>query len=196
MAGAGAPPGGPAARLLAWLQPLDRALRAVLGAVLLALIAFFFFAVLYQILSRNLAALPNVFWTEELSRFAFQWLVVLGAALGVANDDHFVLEVASPDRAAGRALLVLRDAALLAIAVVFVVYGWPFAESGLRRRATATGLPMIWIYAGFAVCGALMIVFLLERLLASAVLGVVAARARPAHRSPDAPDAGDTGGAA
>ncbi|SDF04080.1 TRAP transporter small permease [Limimaricola pyoseonensis] len=164
--------------ILAALGACNAALRRALSGLCFGLIVFFFLAILYQILARNLAMLPQAYWTEELSRFSFQWLVLAGAALGVAADDHFVLEIVGPERRLGRALLVLRDLALAAIGLLFVVYGWEFGLSGLRRTAMVTGLPMIWIYMGFAVLGGLMLLFLAERLLAMALHGVRPGRAR------------------
>ena len=160
------------------LDRSNRLLEKFLGALLLALLAFFFFSVLYQILNRNIPALPNAYWTEELSRFAFQWMVLLGTAVGVLRNDHFVLEAFPAGSLLSRATTVLRELALLGIALVFVFQGYGFGMGGLRRTSTAAGLPMIYVYMGFTVCGVLMLVFCLQRLLGIALFGAPGMRER------------------
>ena len=78
--------------ILSALTRLNRVLEKILYALLLALLFGFIALIIYQILSRNLPLLPRLFWTEELSRFAFQWMIMLGTAVGVLHADHFVLE--------------------------------------------------------------------------------------------------------
>ena len=164
--------------LYAALDRSNRLLEKLLGALLLALLAFFFFSVLYQILNRNIPALPNAYWTEELSRFAFQWMVLLGTAVGVLRNDHFVLEAFPAGSWPSRATTVLRELALLGIALVFVLQGYGFGMGGLRRTSTAAGLPMIYVYMGFTVCGVLMLAFCAQRLLGIALFGVPGMRER------------------
>jgi hypothetical protein len=71
-------------------KTLDR-LSATLLFAFVGLIA-------YQILSRNLLALPVIYWSEELARFSFQWSIAIGTALGVLHADHFVLHAFRPGR--------------------------------------------------------------------------------------------------
>ncbi|WP_432415817.1 TRAP transporter small permease [Chromohalobacter israelensis] len=157
--------------LLAGLARLNRALERLLGAVLLLLLAAFIVFIVYQIVSRNLPMLPRLYWTEEFSRFAFQWMIMLGTAIGVLHADHFVLEAFPRGSRLDRATRLIRDLACLAVGVVFVYYGKDFALSGLRRSATASKLPMIAVYVTFSVCGVLIILFAAQRLLHAALHG-------------------------
>lgn len=147
--------------------------RAINYLCLLLLLAFILFIV-YQILSRALDIFPTLYFTEELSRFAFQWMVFLGTAVAVLHAEHFVLEAFPRGSKADRISRVIRDLSCLIMGIVFVVYGSNFAISGLARTATASGISMIFVYSTFATCGALIILFSTQRLFAAALFGVSA----------------------
>lgn len=162
------------ASLLNGLSRLNRALERILHWVLLALLLSFIALVIYQIVSRNLPLLPRLYWTEEFSRFAFQWMIMLGTAIGVYHADHFVLEAFPRGSRADTASRLIRDLACLAVGVIFIVYGKEFALSGLRRSATASGLPMIYVYSVFTASGVFIVLYSVERLLHTALHGMAA----------------------
>ncbi|WP_163558958.1 TRAP transporter small permease [Halomonas sp. NO4] len=164
-------------RLLAGLARLNRILELVLHWILLSLVFGFILLVIYQVISRNLPFMPSLYWTEEFSRFAFQWMVMLGAAVGVLHADHFVLEAFPRGSRADLVTRVIRDLACLAIGVIFVFYGHEFALSGLRRNATASGLSMIYVYSTFMVSGIFILLFSVERLLHTLLHGLDAMEA-------------------
>lgn len=164
-------------RLLAGLAQLNRFLERVLHWILLSLVFGFILMVIYQVISRNLAFMPNLYWTEEFSRFAFQWMVMLGAAVGVLHADHFVLEAFPHGSRADLATRVIRDLACLAIGIIFVFHGYEFALSGLRRNATASGLSMIYVYSTFLVSGVFILLFSIQRLLHTLLHGLDAMEA-------------------
>lgn len=58
------------------LGRVNRQLERVLNGVLLFLLASFIVLIVYQIASRNLGFMPRLYWTEEMSRFAFQWMIM------------------------------------------------------------------------------------------------------------------------
>ncbi|MGR4066598.1 TRAP transporter small permease [Billgrantia sp. C5P2] len=159
-------------RLLQGLAWLNRGIERLLQVLLLALVFGFILFITYQVLSRNLPFMPRLYWTEEFSRFAFQWMVMLGAAVGVLHADHFVLEAFPRGTRADLATRVVRDLACLLLGILFVVYGKDFGLSGLRRNATASGLSMVYVYSVFAVSGVFMVLFSLQRLLHAALYGM------------------------
>ncbi|WP_052384647.1 TRAP transporter small permease [Cobetia amphilecti] len=160
--------------VLSGLSRLNRTLERLLYLVLLALLASFIVFIIYQIASRNLAFLPRLFWTEEFSRFAFQWMVMLGTAVGVLHADHFVLEAFPRGSRADLVTRWIRDLACLLLGVLFIVHGKDFALSGLRRSAMASGLSMIYVYSVFIVSGVFIVLFSLQRLLHAWLFGMQA----------------------
>src|SRR5262245_55192689 len=46
-----------------------------------------------QIVSRYTALIPSYIWTEEMSRFLFIWMVMLGAMVGIREGTHFEVDI-------------------------------------------------------------------------------------------------------
>ena len=70
------------------LRALDRGLVAVETCAVGVLVIAVCGVVLLQVLMRYLFAYPNP-WSEEVSRFCFIWLSLLGASLAVERRAHF-----------------------------------------------------------------------------------------------------------
>jgi len=154
------------------LGTFNTVLEKLIDLVLLGLLLFFLSLVSYQIVSRNFPIFPTIYWTEEFSRFSFQWMVLLGTALGVYRSDHFVLDAFPKHSFMGRLTRILREIVLMGIAVFFIVKGFEFAETGWRRRSTAAGLPMFYVYVTFFVGGIIMMTFQAQRLLILLTKGI------------------------
>src|SRR5438105_15277322 len=95
-------------RLLTWLM--------------VATVAILIVPVTLQIISRYTALIPSWIWTEELSRFLFIWMIMLGAMIGVREGSHFVVDV-WPDLAPRPAALLQTLSNLFALALE-LVYVW------------------------------------------------------------------------
>lgn len=142
---------------------LISAIKIFLMACFIALIGL----VSYQVVSRLGGFLPVWHATEELARGLFIWLVLIGASLGVRNQEHFSLQLSSV--AGGRHARAIRIAMavlIVFVAAIFVFYGWDFMQSGLRRRSLTTGLTASWFYASVFVSGLLMLLFSVRNLVA------------------------------
>src|SRR5207248_2329733 len=66
-------------RLLTWLMVTS--------------VAILIIPVTLQIISRYTELIPSWIWTEELSRFLFIWMVMLGAMIGIREHSHFEVDV-------------------------------------------------------------------------------------------------------
>ena len=85
------------------LALVDRLLHFLLITTLLLLIV----PVSLQIFSRFTDLIPRYMWTEEMSRFFFVWLIMLGATLGVRERLHFDVDF-FPDLSGRTAHVLLR----------------------------------------------------------------------------------------
>src|SRR5215210_3665535 len=65
----------------------------LLTQLMIATVAILIVPVTLQIISRYTALIPSYIWTEELSRFLFIWMVMLGAMIGVREHTHFEVDV-------------------------------------------------------------------------------------------------------
>src|SRR5262245_56826436 len=73
-----------------------------------------------QIFSRYTQLIPAYIWTEEMARFLFIWMVMIGAMIGVREAWHFEVDVWPTLGAKGNAVLqVISGIFVLGFAVVF-----------------------------------------------------------------------------
>ena len=133
-----------------------------------ATVAILIVPVTLQIVSRYTALIPAWIWTEELSRFLFIWMIMLGAMIGVREGTHFVVDV-WPDLAPRPAALlqIVSNLLVLAFALVFVWWGIQFVRFGWDQTSELAELPMAFIFIAWPVAGLTWVVFLGEAFLAS-----------------------------
>ena len=141
-----------------WRDYYYRFLKVTLTATMGLLII----PVTMQILSRYTGIIPRYIWTEEIARFCFIWIVLLGAMIAVEDDSHFDVDLLpTPTTLQGRgwAKLVVH-LALLTISVNFVIFGYDFTETAIGQHSEISGLPMWLIYIGWPMAGVTWTVFL------------------------------------
>jgi TRAP-type C4-dicarboxylate transport system permease small subunit len=137
-----------------------RLLRLALTLLMGALVV----PVTLQVLSRFVDLVPRYIWTEELARFCFVWIIMIGAMIAVRDGTHFDLDVLPHGRsprgeAAARLLVRL---AMLVVALIFVWYGWQFVRFGWHQTSEIAELPMVWIFAAWPLAGITWLAFLGE----------------------------------
>ena len=115
--------------------------------------------VLLQVLMRYLFAYPNP-WSEEVSRFCFIWLSLLGASLAVEHRAHFGFDqvtkaLAPPGK---RAVEMFAEGVVLLFSVLLIATGIALMDLTMGERSPALGLPVALVYAAAPVSGMLMVV--------------------------------------
>src|SRR4051812_44759308 len=119
-----------------------------------------------QMVSRFTALIPAWIWTEEMARFLFIWMVMLGAMIGVREATHFEVDVWPVLSArANAALRIVSLVFVLAFALMFVWYGVTFVQFGWNQTSELADLPMTWIFIAWPITGVTWIVFGIQRLL-------------------------------
>lgn len=145
------------------LKTLVHGYFKLLNWLLVACVAILVVPVTLQILSRFTDVVPAFIWTEELSRFLFIWMVMLGAMVGVRERSHFEVDVwpeLSP-RAAAR-LRIVSNLFVLVFALVFVHWGVRFVSFGWNQESELAELPMPFIFLAWPIAGLTWVVFLGE----------------------------------
>lgn len=138
-------------------------------------LAVFLFAALtavvtLQVLNR-VALHLGLIWSEEIARFLFLWVVMLGAALSVRRRRHFVLDVL-PTRPLARfpslqlVLDLFPDLCVLAFALFLLIQGIDYVRTGALRTATNSELNMSIVYASIPVFALLSVVYAARNLVA------------------------------
>jgi len=141
---------------------LDDLLAKGEAAALVALLAVMTIAVLLQVLFRYVLTQP-LHWSEELARYLFVWISMIGASLGLQKRGHFGLEfffqrLPEKGRVCGRFVIHLLMAAPI---LVILVEGVTLVRKTSLQESPAMGMSMGIAYAGLPVGAALMAVHLL-----------------------------------
>jgi TRAP-type C4-dicarboxylate transport system permease small subunit len=121
-----------------------------------------FLTVFTQVLMRYLFSWPNP-WSEELSRFCFIWLSMLGAALAVERRSHFGFDQAVKrlppqwHRWARR----VATSAVAAVSLLLIGSGLALVQLTAGQHSPALDVPLSWVYAAVPISGLLMLIHLL-----------------------------------
>lgn len=152
-------------RLTAILDGTARALEVVLALLFLAL----FLATMLNIVLRNVGGVAWM-WIPAFSRLTFIWIVFLGLALAYRRSDHLVVD-ALLRRLRGRsrrAVSLCIHGMLVPFALMLLVYGRDVAAVRMRVRFDTWHWPTGWAYAAVPVAAALLLAFVVERLVTTA----------------------------
>jgi TRAP-type C4-dicarboxylate transport system permease small subunit len=134
----------------------SRALSVLLVLSVAALVV----PVTLQIFSRYTTLVPFYIWTEEMARFVFIWMIMLGAALGIRESTHFVVDVWPRLGPRPNALFgLLSSFAILIMALVFTWWGWEFTRFAFRRISELAELPLWWIHIAWPMTGLSWLLF-------------------------------------
>ena len=152
----------PASRVKLLLDGYDRLLRVVLTVLMGAMIV----PIGMQILSRYVPVIPRYVWTEEIARFCFVWIIMIGSMVAVRDRAHFDVDLLpAPKTPRGRGIAgLIVHGSMMIMALAFVWYGSVFAQSGFRQTSEMSGINMLSIYLAFPVAGLTWVVFLVEKI--------------------------------
>ena len=154
------------------LTRVDDGLAMVEEWVLIALVAAMSGVVFLQVIYRYALAQP-LQWSEELARYLFAWICLLGAALGVRKRAHFginfFLRVESVR--AGRIIMFSAYLVMGIVAVALLVNGVFLVQKTAAQRSPAMEISMAWPYACVPAGAALMLVHLFSLALREAANG-------------------------
>ena len=138
----------------------------LLDWLLAATVGILIFPVTVQIVSRFTDWFPHWIWTEEMARFLFIWMVMLGAMVGVRDCSHFEVDVWPELSPKANALLrVVSNVFVLVFALVFVRYGIKFVQFGWNQTSELADLPMTYIFIAWPLTGLTWLLFLGERFI-------------------------------
>ena len=144
-------------RMTAWYSKLLNWLLVFTVAVLIVPVSL-------QIFSRYTALIPSYIWTEEMARFLFVWMVMIGATVGVREGSHFDVDIWPTLGAKANALLqIVSGVFILMLAAVFLWAGWEFTRFAWNRVSELADLPLWMIHIAWPAAGVTWIVFLGEQ---------------------------------
>src|SRR5713226_5320369 len=131
--------------------------------LMIATVGILVVPVTLQVISRYTQIIPHYIWTEELSRFLFIWMVMLGAMIGVREGTHFEVDVwPQLGRRANALLRIVSHFFVLVFALVFVWWGIEFTRFGWDQLSEIAELPMWMIFIVWPVAGFTWVLFIGE----------------------------------
>ena len=140
------------------------------GWVLIALVVVMTVVVLLQVIYRYLLTQP-LHWSEELARYLFVWISILGAASSVQRRGHFGMDFffrMLPDK--GRRFLMFIVYLLMGVVIfVILVQGILLVEKTVAQQSPAMEISMGWAYACLPVGAVLMAIHLLVIIIKEAM---------------------------
>jgi len=140
-------------------------LHRLLNGLLALLVAVLIVPVFLQIFSRYIGFIPRYIWTEELARFCFIWIIMLGAMIGVRESTHFDVDLlpTMPKRLSAFLRMVMLIGVLI-FATVFLYFGGQWVLDGWEQTSEIAELPMWMIFISWPMAGLVWILFLGEQL--------------------------------
>jgi TRAP-type C4-dicarboxylate transport system permease small subunit len=121
---------------------------------------------LVEVLSRYVLHY-SFFFSEEITRFLFIWMVFLGGSVGVKRATHFKLDAFARKMGASseRRFLLTRDSCVVLFSVLLLIGGIRVVELNMRNLSPATALPMGYVYAIVPISAALSIYYAARQLI-------------------------------
>ena len=96
-------------------------------------------------------------WVQELTRFVFVWMIMLGSGLAALRGSHIAFSLLA-DALHARAARVVRGVVTVAMCVFLVaitIAGTQLAMQNTRQRSPVLQMPMAVVYASLPVAGIL-----------------------------------------
>jgi TRAP-type transport system small permease protein len=116
-----------------------------------------------QVFNRFVLKTPLA-WSEDLAMLLFQWVVFLGAALGVKRLRHFGIELIVrhfPERLRHWVEL-LTPAAMAIVALVMIFQGWAILQLNRARIFSSMEVTYTWAFLPIPLSGVLILIYLVQ----------------------------------
>ncbi len=144
------------------LTKFDNLLARGEAVIIITMVAVMTVVVFLQVVYRYVLTQP-LHWSEELARYLFVWLSILGATLGLQKRGHFGLDIfyrMLPSK--GKHFFQFLINLLIGIVIfVILIQGIKLVQKTVLQDSPAMGISMGWAYACLPVGAALMAIHLI-----------------------------------
>ncbi len=140
---------------------LDALIRHMAGFLTAAMAALVFL----QVFFRYLLDAP-LDWSEEMATFAFAWMCLLGASVGLRHDEHPRLDILllRLPEGARRGVSFFIDLGIVFMLGVLLLYGIKLTVVMKLQRTAALGYSVAFVYAVVPVSAFVMLVHMAARI--------------------------------
>lgn len=131
-------------KFISVFRTLQSAVRHVLAAALVIMVVVVFL----QTMVRAFPFLPSLTWSEELSRYLFVIIIVLG--INIATTDHLFVRIEIIDNylkgTARYVMDIVRKLIAIFVSIIFVYSSWRLIQIGGYQVSPAMSIPMWALY--------------------------------------------------
>lgn len=150
------------------VEPVIRNIVKMIENITALMALVMMFCLFWQVVTRFVIKVPSI-WTEEVARYSFIYMAMLGAAIGVKNSTHFGMNLIA-DKLHGKVsefyARYIVNGIILICSVIITIYGYEFAVGfGLTRVSPTFLVPMTWFFIVIPLSGILMTVFSLYNII-------------------------------
>jgi TRAP-type transport system small permease protein len=119
--------------------------------------------VFIQVFNRFVLQTPLA-WSEDLAMLLYQWVVFVGAALGVKRMRHFGIELVVRQFSEDwrHRIELLTPLVMLGVAVVMIVQGYTLLMLNVNRTFATMDLSYTWAFLPIPLGGFLIIIYLIQ----------------------------------
>ena len=150
---------------------MKKNLDKILGSFLVALMVIMVLAVLWQVFSRYVMNSPSSV-TEELSRYLFIWIGILGAAYAAGQQTHIAIDILHPKLNVKNRmrLKIFINLLIIFFSVTVLVIGGAnlvYVNYDLGQYSAALNLPVSFVYLVVPLSGILVIFYKVNEIIHS-----------------------------
>ncbi|WP_040984433.1 TRAP transporter small permease [Oceanobacillus jeddahense] len=119
-----------------------------------------------QIVAREIIYFP-VSWTQEVAKYSFIWMSLIGAALGIRNLSHVSIDVIVnklPPKIE-KFIQYFIEVSIILLMTVLLVQSFRFSLSAAGQTSPIIGVPMSVVYVALIVFSILSILFAFEKIV-------------------------------
>ncbi len=148
------------------LEQIVNVIVQIIKWILILGMIFFSALTFYQVIMRYVFNnAPS--WSEELIRYSFVWVSLVGGALGIKEGSHFGIDFimkALPETPR-KVVEIIVNLAIVGFGVFLYIYGSKMVHITAKQFSPAMRLPMKYVYLALPVTAVLIIFFTLEKII-------------------------------
>ncbi|MER1966673.1 TRAP transporter small permease [Castellaniella sp. GW247-6E4] len=143
---------------------LCRALRVLVGLLMVALVCVVALGIFYRYALQN-----SLYWATEVPNFLMVWIVMLGSVVAFHERGHIAFTLLG-ETLGGRGQALLECVGILAVLTLLAVLAYSGAivvEDTMHSLSDALRIPKGYLYACLPLCAVLMMISALGQLRSS-----------------------------
>lgn len=123
-------------------------------------------SIFLQVFFRYVIGAP-LFWSEEISRYAFIWVVFIGAALATKRGSHIGVDyfVSRLSERSQQIIATIVSLLVLAFIVIVVVNSFPLIHSNMSQKSPAIRIVMGYVFLAIPLGFSMMFIYISDSLI-------------------------------